>query len=403
MEIEKNYSILKACRFCPMCKHLCSSGNLSMHESDYPRGRGLLIYDVYRGAQWNSSYVNAIYNCQMCGCCLAGCEGGFDLPELIRSAREDIVKASKEPDFVKLLKDKLLSTGNSYGKDPCTSFTKKFTSNITGMPGTGDGHETLPELFSCEDIKNSKFYYPFDDSSKKPDCLFITGQAANYEHQEIAAAATSVFNGLNISFTLMPEEPDCGKILSILGYEDEAKKAAGMFYGKTLNSRAKYIVTSDPVIFDCLLNDFKRWGLNYRGLKEILYFSEYLEKVIDEKHVKFKKFAGTVSVVDSEYLCKKNNRCKSCRNIVKAVSKNNYKELDFPSKEAFTTGETAFCENGSAFTGGRILGRRIIDEALRLGIKTLITLSAAAKDNLLSSADKNIAVFDISEFVLNSL
>ena len=45
----------------------------------------------------------------------------------------------------------------------------------------------------------------------------------------------------------------------------------------------------------------------------------------------------------------------------------------------------------------------IFVKALRLGIKTLITLSAAAKDNILSSADKNIAVFDISEFVLNSL
>ncbi len=60
MEIEKNYKILKACRFCPMCKHLCSSGNLTMHESDYPRGRGLIIYAIYRGEPACSDYVRVL-------------------------------------------------------------------------------------------------------------------------------------------------------------------------------------------------------------------------------------------------------------------------------------------------------------------------------------------------------
>ena len=48
MEIEKNYSILKACRFCPMCRHLCTSGLLTNHESDFPRGRALIIYNIYK-------------------------------------------------------------------------------------------------------------------------------------------------------------------------------------------------------------------------------------------------------------------------------------------------------------------------------------------------------------------
>ncbi len=157
MELEKNYQILKACRFCPMCKHLCSSGNLTMHESDFPRGRGLIMYSIYRVEQANEDYINSLYNCFMCGCCLAGCEGNFDLPELIRSARVDIVSQGIEPSAIKELKENQVSKGNVYGIDPGSSFTSK----------------------------NKK------SQNKDADILYITGASVNYNHFEIAEAAIS--------------------------------------------------------------------------------------------------------------------------------------------------------------------------------------------------------------------
>ncbi|MBM3705190.1 MAG: hypothetical protein FJW66_01555, partial [Actinobacteria bacterium] len=124
MEIEKNYSILKACRFCPMCRHLCSSGNISMHESDFPRGRSLILYSVFRGEGYNRDYVNALFNCHMCGSCLAGCEGSFNLPELIRLSRMDIADEGMTPELIRKMKDNILKTENYFGEN----FTKSFTS-----------------------------------------------------------------------------------------------------------------------------------------------------------------------------------------------------------------------------------------------------------------------------------
>src|SRR4030042_5152740 len=156
MEIEKNYSILEACRFCPMCKHLCSSGNLTMHESDYPRGRGLIMYRIYKGEDFNSDYVNSLYNWFMCGSCLAGCEGNFDLPELIKSARKDIVSKKLEPDVIKNLKNNLIEKENIYGLEFEDSFTFKNEKNLS-TPGS--------------------------------DLVYIAGHSVNYNHFEIAQAS----------------------------------------------------------------------------------------------------------------------------------------------------------------------------------------------------------------------
>src|SRR4030066_1234579 len=174
MEIEKNYSILEACRFCPMCKHLCSSGNLTMHESDYPRGRGLIMYRIYKGEDFNSDYVNSLYNCFMCGCCLAGCEGNFDLPTLIKSARTDIVLKKLEPEVIKNLKNNLIKKENIYGGDFEDSFTYKNESLST--PGSG--------------------------------IIYIAGNSVNYKHFEIAQASLDFFIKAGVKFSLISKEPD---------------------------------------------------------------------------------------------------------------------------------------------------------------------------------------------------
>lgn len=106
----------------------------------------------------------------MCGCCLAGCEGNFDLPLLIKSAREDIVNLNLEPPIIKEFKNNLLLNGNIYGMSPDKSFT----------------------------LQNKKY------ENIDADILYITGQSVNYNHFEIAEATIRFFNKMNIKFTMFP-------------------------------------------------------------------------------------------------------------------------------------------------------------------------------------------------------
>lgn len=365
MEIEKNYKILKACRFCPMCKHLCSSGNLTMHESDYPRGRGLIIYAIYRGEPACSDYVNALYNCFMCGCCLAGCEGNFDLPQLIESARVDIAGQGLEPEIIKQFKNYLMEKGNIYGLEPEKSFT----------------------------FLNRKY------KKDAAEILYIAGQSVNYGHHEIAESAIDFFIKTKTDFTIIPEEPDCGKSLKLLGYKKEAGSAAEKFYKAMLSGKAKNLVTSDPLVLDCLMNDFKEFGIEMEKSFKIMHFSEFADFVLNEFNLPVKEYDKKVAIADSEFLCKKNARCDSVRAIVLKAAKKGYTEMFRNKKDAYATGEAAFYQNGAVFADGKALGKKIYADALKLGLDTIITLSGTAKENILAAGGKKIEVLDIAEFI----
>jgi Fe-S oxidoreductase len=369
MEIKKNYNILKACRFCPMCKHLCPSGNLTFHESDYPRGRGLVLYSVYRGEKYNSEYANALYNCFMCGSCLAGCEGNFDLPELIRSSRVDMASAGLEPGYIRTIKDIIMETGNIYASKTEDSF-----------------------VYSHKKFINDNAQY-----------IYIPGSGANFQRKEIAEAAVKVFKKLDIDFGLFAGDyPHCGKVLSVLGYEKEAEDAAVKTFEMLKNYRSRNIVTSDPLIYDFFKNDANRWGNNLKKYK-VMYFSELAEKIIRDKNIELKKYEKRVAVADSEYLCKKNKSCSSYRYIIIQSAGKNFIEFSRNRELAPATGEAAFYCNYGPFKQGKELVEKVLHEAKAMKLQTIITLSVPAKQNFTADKPDGIQIIDIAEFMASVL
>ena len=125
---DNNRKTILACRYCPMCRHVCSSEFISYKESDTPRGRAILLYNIYEcGKQYDHGTVDSIYNCFLCGCCLSWCqgyeEGGYNIPELIKFARRDIVCQGLEPQAIKDLKEAIIEKDNIYGINKSDSVT----------------------------------------------------------------------------------------------------------------------------------------------------------------------------------------------------------------------------------------------------------------------------------------
>ena len=305
----------------------------------------------------------------MCGCCLAGCEGNFDLPELIKSARADIVVKKLEPDVIKNLKNNLIEKENIYGLDFEDSFT--FKNENLSTPGS--------------------------------DIVYIAGHRVIYKHFEIAKAALDFFIKAGTKFSLIPKEPDCGKALSLLGYMNEAKESSSKFAKKINSMKVKKLVTSDPMVLDCILNDFKTSGVEIDSGVEIMHFSEFADSISKNPAITFKKYNKKITVADSEFLCKKNNRCENVRNLIKKIAPGSFIELFRNKKEAYGTGEAAFYQNGSLFDSGKELVKKISDDAAILGVKTIVTLSGTAKENLSAAAKQDIEVIDISEFLMKNL
>ncbi|MCR4424918.1 MAG: hypothetical protein NUW23_01825, partial [Firmicutes bacterium] len=60
----QNQRTVKSCRFCWMCRHLCTVGNQTWLESTTPRGRALNLYSVLKGAgKFDSEVADVIYKC----------------------------------------------------------------------------------------------------------------------------------------------------------------------------------------------------------------------------------------------------------------------------------------------------------------------------------------------------
>jgi len=361
MEIEKNLEVLNACRYCPMCRHVCTSGLLSNLESDFPRGRGLILYHIYKGVEeYSPDLVNSIYNCILCGCCWSNCEGGYMMPELVKSAREDIVHLGKQPEAAKEIKDSLIEKDNPYGMDRQNSFSASM-------------------------------------EEKKSDILYYMGPEVNYKNHEIARAAIKIFSRLKINYTILKDEPSSGKIMALLGYTADAKRKAKQVYDRIMKIRCRDIIVSDPLAYDAFKNDYKGWGFNFEGRVRVLHVSEYLALLLKEGDLKLEKIKKKVTLVDSEYLGRFNMIFEQPRDLIKASAYANFTEMRCSRERLLATGEAAFVFKGRKFSEGKKLGEKICSMAQDIGAEEIVTLSPTAKYNLKNCPDSK--VLDIAEFV----
>lgn len=364
---KNNTDTIMACRYCPMCRHVCSSALLSFKESDTPRGRAILLYNVYQGEKpYYADSIESIYNCFLCGCCISWCqgyeEGGYNIPDLIKFSRRDIVRQQLEPEKVKKLKRSLLANENIYGIKKHKSFTSGICESEAGI-------------------------------------LYYLGQEVNFTNQEIARAIISIFDKLGLNYTVLKDEPESGKILSLLGYDDEAKNKATELYKRIKKTGCKVIVTSDPLAYDALKNDYPGYGLEIeRGIK-VKHLSEFLYDLAKEGKLKLKGVRKKVTIVDSEYFGRFNDSFETPRLLFKLIPGLELKEMQFHKEEMLATGESAFYYNNDNIDIGKKLGEKICKMAQDIKANIVITLSASAKNNIKRASNNSFEVLDIAEFI----
>ena len=360
---QNNINTLKACRYCPMCRQSCPSEFIHYRESDAPRGRAILLYSVYFGKQeFEASAVQSIYNCFLCGACKSWCGGqdigGYDIPELVKFARRDIVSRDLAPKAVQDIKNALVENENCWNID----LKKSFTATV---------------------------------SEKTADILYILGGGVNYVHPEIAEAFIRLLEKNNADYTLLKDEPASGIELDLLGYRKEAQEKAKIMFGRIKATGCKTIVVSDPLVYDALKNDYPAWGL---GLETtLLHVSEYFSALIRSGKLNLQPVNKKVTLADSEFLGRYNGVYAAPREVLKATG--DFVEMQWNSEYLQSAGEAAFTFDESLFGKGKgiDLGRKISRKAEEAGADIIVTLSATAKDAI--SATTDLKVIDIVEFI----
>jgi Fe-S oxidoreductase len=362
---KNNLDTIEACRYCPMCRQACPSEFISYRESDTPRGRAMLLYSVCKaGKEYDEATIEAIFNCFVCGSCKSWClgfeEGGYNIPELIKFARKDIVQRGKSPKIIEAIKTSLLDKDNPYNIEKSASFSN-----------------------AIED--------------KKADVLYYMGAEINFRNSEIAKAIIKIFNQLKVSYGLLKNEPSSGKILDLLGYCDDAMGKAKHLYQRILDSGCKIVVVSDPLDYDAFKNDYPEWGFKFDPDIKILHLTEYLADFIKSGSLKLGKTKERITLADSEFLGHFNNVFEAPREIIKSSAGANFVEMQWNHEELKSTGEAAFTYNDQMFTQGAKLGEKISIMAKDIHAERIITLSATAKNNIGKGVD--IVAIDIAEFI----
>lgn len=257
MGTNKFQETIKACSTCLMCRHACTVGNVTLSDTNLPRGKGLLLLTLQKGLlAWDKRAVEVVYQCTNCHLCREWCPPGWDIAPLMVAARAEVVDAGLTPQAALLVKQKYEGHGNPYGEEH---------SQLNGWI------ETLPK-------------------AENPEVLYIVGSTVAYRRPEIAKSAASIFQHCGTRFAMLEAEPDCGEMLYVLGFQKEARELAIKTLDAIRASGARIIVSSDPTCVETLRHGYRAWGIDVPDDLQFLHMSEFLANAIASWALKFTRF-----------------------------------------------------------------------------------------------------------------
>ena len=284
MHIDKYEEAMMNCRFCFMCRHLSTIGQVRCTEVDTPRIRAAMLYGLKTGTNSfdDSDFVDALYRQELSACCTHHCVNHYDENGLALAARADVVEAGKQPEVVKKLAAKFAKTlaWKAEGKGDVAWFLDETTAEDTAVAAAAK------KLFAA------------------------------------AKVAPKVITGGSI-----------GKVFKVLGYLPEAKDAAEKFAAFLNAEGVKTLVVSNPAAFDALTKDYAEFGVKLPC--KVLCFSSFLLQA----KVKFAKKAGELYYLADDFM-RNYDGCECPEKLLKELKAVN-KPFGTNDEESYCCGEGA--------------------------------------------------------------
>ncbi|OQB24379.1 MAG: succinate dehydrogenase/fumarate reductase iron-sulfur subunit [Firmicutes bacterium ADurb.Bin182] len=347
------------CRFCWMCRQVCTVATMTSDESHSPRSRGMAAFAVEKGIlPFDEHVAQNMYECCLCKYCNSWCEGDYDPTEFIIAARRDAVAQGLEPAVIRRLKDTLLNAGNVFD---CTEKDEEFTRLWSRLPSRGD-------------------------------ILLIAGSIIPYRAPKIAEASLSVLRACGVEPAAI-DETTGGFELYCLGYADEARRAVEKLTAEIAAAGAKTIVTLDTQERYFLSELSKLFGLELTA--KVLHWSEYVSSL---KLPQLKAKSELVTYHDDSFLARYCGVTDAPRACIKAVPGCKYQDMLWFGEEAHATPSALF-QFMYPNIADQMLTRRAKDY-FKTQADTLITGAAIDRVNM---RDMGIKAVSIQEYLESAL
>jgi Fe-S oxidoreductase len=371
MSIADHFATVDACRFCFMCRHVCTTGVVTGRESDTPRGRGLILFKILKGhAGLSDELVDAVYRCCLCGLCETWCKADSSPPALILAARREIVARGKAPAKALEIRQNLLGHGNPFGL-PCDQRSQAIDANEAFKP--------------------------------QAEVLYYVGCDAAYRRPEIANAMLKILRAAGVDVTLLPDEHSTGKPLTVLGFQDDARAMAQSLVEKIRKTGCKTIVTTCPSSYDAMKRDYPALGLDVSDI-EIVHAMSYLERLAAGNRLfSLKPIAATTTVLDDTYLGRHHGLFDPPRELLRSIPGLTLREMAWSRELAYSCGEPGGVFRLLHPDLSAKLARRVLDEATCTGAEVLATSCPITKDILSQENRAGIKLRDVVELVADAI
>ncbi len=364
MNIRLQQENIDRCRFCFMCRHVCTLGRVTSEEALTPRSQALSLSLILRGAvEYTEELVENLYQCCLCGYCKDWCQGGWDFPAAVKAARADIVEQGLVPAGVAALKDELLENGNAYGK-------------------------AAMDVALKQEIEKHR---------EKQELGVIFGSDVLYAAPEIGLSLMRILDAAGVRFMAFPEEDTSCYELYCLGYRKEARELASQLIDRVRVVGCRQVIVASPDFEAFLSKEVPVLGLEW-GETTLVGAVKYVHGLLQNKRLTLKKsYEKNMTYHDPNGLARETGVTVEPREILTNLSGREYLEMVWNKNEAHSAGSNLVSRLYPKL-GQDILQKRV-EDVREIDAETLVTASPFDKLSFSQALAGQKAVVDILQLV----
>ncbi|MDP2744336.1 MAG: (Fe-S)-binding protein, partial [Dehalococcoidia bacterium] len=208
------------------------------------------------------SFVDAVFQCQLCGACDVGCKRNLDLEiqMTLEALRQRVVEKGKGP--------------------------------LPGHKKAADNIEVTWNIFGSKKKDRLSWMPPGVQPAAKAEVLYWVGCYPAYAHPETAQATVKLLKAAGVDFMVLGEsEWCCGQMLCSTGQVDQALKVAQHNIEAIKASGAKTVLTSCPECLTALKVEYpKLLGKSTSDMPyQVVHLTEFMEPLVKNGTIKLNK------------------------------------------------------------------------------------------------------------------
>ena len=336
------------CRFCFMCRHVCSVARVTHEESVTPRSQGLVMSLINRdAAKPEPDVIKNIYDCTQCRWCAEWCEGGWDFSACIVAAREALREENLVPAAVLEQIERLVRQPKPEAPQTATL--------VLAEPSWVDGAAAQ------------------------------TGQAeAILRHAGLACAATTAPSAVFALYALGARAEAASSLAQLIA----AIKGSGCQTVVALSPAAAYALRELPAILDVT------------SLPEsvaVVSWPDQIQKLIQDKLLAPKPAEATFAWHDDDFSARYTHETAALPAILKAIPEATVAEPTWKGNHAHSSGG-ASCGCSDPAIIAKLASQRL-SELQATGAGRIITATADDAALLARSAQADVSVETLTELV----